>query len=426
MIRARAALGRVIGVLCAGAVSISIAAEPSPGDEKLRQLLQRARSPAAASQADRASLNDAGAITADRLAERTKLLTTGEGALARLDVSTALEAFDRAALILHAADTEIALVRTYMQGGEYRRALAFGAHTAGAHLDVIGGSALYAWLLHAGGQGVIAQRLLHEAEARTPGDAFLGAVQAELKSGAPVANGKLLSVPTRLAPYGPSKGIPSAARVLGSGLLLADGTRALVPLTLLPRSGHFWLRNGLGRLARGTLEKRLPATGLGLVRLENPMPHPETLWVAGSAAFPGSVAYAVEYVANPHAAPAWPVLRTGFLGMVSTESVEQKLGIDMPAGPRGGPVFDAAGRLIGVALPAARKSRNGGKTTGQDRLIPASLIQAALSTEPAGTSSLKAVASLGSPPPASAPPRVPVDRIYELSLWTSLQLIGVP
>ena len=371
-------------------------------------------------------MNDAGAVPADRLAERTKLLAAGESALARLDVSTALEAFDRAALILHAADTEIALVRTYMQGGEYRRALAFGAHTAGAHLDVIGGSALYAWLLHAGGQGVIAQRLLHEAEARTPGDTFLGAVQAELKSGAPVANRKLLSVPTRLAPYGPSKGIPYAARVLGSGLLLADGTKALVPLTLLPRSGRFWLRNGLGRLARGTLEKRLPTTGLGLVRLENPMPHPETLWVASSAAFPGRVAYAVEYVANPHAAPALPVLRTGFLGMVSTESVEQKLGIDMPAGPRGGPVFDAAGRLIGVALPAARKSRNGGKTAGQDRLIPASLIQAALSIEPAGTSGLKAVASLGPPPPANAPPRVPVDRIYELSLWTSLQLIGVP
>ena len=53
---------------------------------------------------------------------------------------------------MHAADTEIALVRGHMQAGDYRRALAFGAHTAGAHLDVVGGSLLYVWLLHAGGQ----------------------------------------------------------------------------------------------------------------------------------------------------------------------------------------------------------------------------------------------------------------------------------
>ena len=39
--------------------------------------------------------------------------------------------FDRAALILHAADTEIALVRSYMQAGEYRRESSLAGGTEG-------------------------------------------------------------------------------------------------------------------------------------------------------------------------------------------------------------------------------------------------------------------------------------------------------
>ena len=39
----------------------------------------------------------------------------------RLDVDATLQAFDQAAVTLHAADTEIALVRTYMQGARRTR-----------------------------------------------------------------------------------------------------------------------------------------------------------------------------------------------------------------------------------------------------------------------------------------------------------------
>ena len=154
-------------------------------------------------------------LSPERLLERTKLLKTAEAALARLDVEVAHHALERAALIAHDGGTEIAIVRSHMQGGQYRRALAFGAHTAGAHLDEIGGAVLYAWLLHLGGQSVIAQRLLKETEARAPGDALVKQVQKQFNTGAPVASKALLALPTRLAPYGSSHGLPVNARVVG-------------------------------------------------------------------------------------------------------------------------------------------------------------------------------------------------------------------
>ena len=397
--------------------SVAVAA-PQASDEKLRQFMQQARPQPAASQAGATAVREAIAVPPKRLKERADLLKAGEAALAGMDANAAIDSFDRAALILHAADTEIALVRAYMQSGQYRRALAFGAHTAGAHLDVIGGSALYAWLLHAGGQGVIAQRLLTEAEARMPGDSTLAKVKTQLTSGAPVASGNLLALPTRLAPYGSSRGIAPAARVLGSGLLIDGGRHALLPLALLPRSGNFWLRNGLGNLSRGKVQKRLPAAGVALVRLASPLPAPEDFWIAPADAFPGSVGYAVEYVASRDSTPAWPLLRTGFLGAAIGNGGERLLGIDMPAGPRGGPVFNAAGRLTGLALPGPVDTK--GKLPPQDRLIPVSVLQSQLK------SSGQTPTMLGSPLPADLPPRAAVDRIYEISLKASVQLIGVP
>ena len=79
--------------------------------------------------------------------ERAALLDAAEAALARGDTEAALAGFERAAGMLHAPDTEMGLVRSQMQAGQYRRALAFAAHTAGAHLEAPAASALYAWLL---------------------------------------------------------------------------------------------------------------------------------------------------------------------------------------------------------------------------------------------------------------------------------------
>ncbi len=394
----------------------SALAQPS-SDAKLRQFMEQVKPQPTADSVGSNAVRAAAKVTPELLQERADMLKKGEAALAALQLEAALLAFERAASILHAADTEMALVRTYMQYGQYRRALAAGAHTAGAHLDVVGGSALYAWLLHMGAQTVVAQRLLGEAQSRMPGNELVNQVQRQLQSGNPLTTGDMLNPPTRLAPYGVTLGLPATARMVGSAVLLPGGTQAWVPLSFLPKSakrGKLWLRNGLGLLAKGSDVRRLPAAGVALVRLSQALPVPDDFWMADKEPFPGSPGYAVEYVANPKAAkttqdaaPAWPVLRLGFLGgIVTPGGTDRLLGIDMPVGPRGGPVFGGAGQLIGIALH--------GQPGAADQLVTVLQLQEEIGRW------------LGATMPKSAPTTATADRIYENGLKVSLQVITAP
>lgn len=379
-----------------------------PRGQELSQALQQLSS----SQAGNTALRDAASLPPERLHERTQLLQTGEAALARLQPAAAQQAFERAALILHAADTEMAIVRAHMQAGEYRRALAFGAHTAGAHLDVVGGAALYAWLLDAGGQNAVAERLLQEALLRAPKQPVITEVQAQLKSGQPRAHTNLRTLPVRLAPYGDERGLPKNAQVVGSAVLLHGGSHALLPLALLPRSGAVWLRNGLGQMAAAKVVERVPTMGLALLQLRQPLPAPDALRPAPRDAFPGSVAYAVEYATTHDAAPAWPLLRTGFLGGATPANApwaeaNRALGLALPPGPRGGPVFNAAGQWVGLAVQ--------GPKGGVDRLVPISALKTRFAR--------RTNALLGPVAPDLAP--LAMDQIYEINLRTTLQVMAV-
>ena len=399
----------LLWALCTAAAAGQAESPLPTSSDRLRQFMQQVRPQPAASQAGSQAVREVATVSPARLQERADLLKTGESALARRDTGAALDAFERAALIVHAADTEIALVRSQMQAGEYRRALAFGAHTAGAHLDAIGGSLLYVWLLHLGGQSAIAKRLLADTQTRLPDHPGAAALEQQIRSGAPVAGGLLLDLPTRLAPYGDRQGLPGAARVVGSAVLLPGGRQALVPLSLLPRSGRLWLRNGLGQLVRATPEKRWAAAGVVRVRLAHALPVADTLRLAAIDAFPGSPGFAVEYTRTPDAAPAWPIMRAGFLGAPQGETGQRLLGIDMPPGARGGPVFDGAGQLIGLALPGG--SRDHGQ--GDDRLVPVSQLK-------------KAMGQATASPLPGALTRSSADAVYEGSLKTSLQVITAP
>lgn len=399
----------------------ALAADPLTSTDRLRQFMAQVQPQPSASQAGGQAVREAAATSPEKLQERAELLKTGEIALARLDVNAALDAFERAALILHAADTEIALVRTYMQSGSYRRALAFGAHTAGAHLDVIGGSTLYAWLLHVGGQPALAQRLLTASETRMPGNLVVAAVQQQLRSGNPQATGQLLAPPTRLAPYGDAQGLPDTAGVVGSALLLPGGSSALLPLSLLPRSGKLWLRNGLGQLAKAKLDPQFNDLKVALVRLDGLLPPPENLLLAPADALAGSAGFAVGYVSTPDAAAAWPVLRSGLLGPAKGDSGEQLPGFERSAGPRGGLVFDGFGRLMGLALPGSSESAGAGGADNE-RLIPVSQLRKAL----AGAMASEQLSAQEAPGPAGPRTRGLVERIYENSLKSCLQVITAP
>ncbi len=314
-------------------------------------------------------------------ASRTDLLSAAETALARGDTASAIAAFERAALMAHSADTEIGLVRAYMQQGDYRRALAFAAHTAGAHRDTPAASALYARLLSAGGQGAYAKRLLDEAPAH------------DTQPIAPYA----LMLTGAAAP-------PPSARVVASGVLLNDGQHALLPLASgVDRHSALWVRDGLGRTVEVRIERRIEALGLAVVRLSSPLAGSRGVPAARDP-FAGSPGYVVGFAATNDAAPTWPQLHPGFVGgVVPAAHNARRLGIDVPSTLHGAPLFDAAGRWSGIAF----KGPDGAHGLLTIQRLRDELGEAVI---PAGAT--------------SAAIRMTPDEVYERALRVALQVIA--
>lgn len=308
--------------------------------------------------------HDAGS-TPQALAERQRLLDEGENRLRAGDAEGARQVFEQAALQAHEARIELGILRAQMQAGDYRHALAFAAHTAGVHLDEVQGRVFYAWLLNLGGQEAIAAQTLAQAEATAPDHSMVQAVRRCFQSGSYAAEGVLLSAPARLAPFASGAVVTRGARVASSALLLADGRHALAPQAVLPAAGPIWLRNGLGQTVAAERDPQDAAQGQGLVllKLAEPLPTPGVMVVPVRDAFPGSPAYAIDYTPDAAGEAAWPLMRLGFLGAPtaaasagpagSAEPVMslRRLGVTLPGrGPRGGPVYDQGGRLVGLAL----------------------------------------------------------------------------
>lgn len=347
-------------------------------------------------------------------AQRRALLDDGERLLAAGDASAAQARFDQAALLLHAPDTEAWLVRSYMQAGDYRRALAFGAHAAGAHRrEWPAGQALYVWLLQIGGQGVVARRMLDDALALAPDDAALLAVRSQLATDWSSAEGVLRLPPLTIAPYAVGDAVPATARVAGTALLLAAGDAALVPASVLGASATgdrpIWLRNGLGQTVRARRAGHDQSLGLVHLLLAAPLPI-SALTTADREPFGGSPGYRVEYAPASGPAAAWPLLRQGFFARPGSVPGQRLLGIPAPAGPRGGPVFNGAGELAGMAVAAA---------DGSDRLLPVALLAErfpALVLTPG---------SQAGPATAAGRTRADADAVYEQALRHALQVLVV-
>ena len=348
--------------------------------------------------------------------DRAALLDAAEAALARGDTETASATFERAAGMLHAPDTEMGLVRSQMQAGQYRRALAFAAHTAGAHLEAPAASALYAWLLRIGGQEAYALRVLDAAAQRTPGDTVLAAAQRAFAATPLLAGGVLLERPHRMAPFPqPYAGltpIASSARVHASAVLLGDGRFALVPNAGLTGARRLWVRDGMGRSSAALLDRTLADSGLALLVLERPLPRSAPLVIAPRDPFAGSPGFVVDFAPSADAAPQWPMLHAGFFagGASGTSSAARPLGIATSTGSAGAAVFDAAGRWAGITLP------NAAGDSQRAVWLPMSHLRGQL-----GDLLPAPVAN-----DTTAPARIGADEAYERSLAVVLQVLVEP
>lgn len=364
---------------------------PGTPDDRLRRLLQRAP--------------DAPTVSPQA---RAQLLSDGEAALVQGELERAAALFEQAGFVKHAADAELGLIRTYMQSGQYRRALTLAAHTAGAHPDVGAGSGLYAWLLHLGGQAQVAERILDRARGRLPHDMLLEATTALLKAAHPLPAGLLLDVPTRYVPYSPDSSVlPATVRAIGSGVVVDDGRAVLTQSLQITPGRSLWVRDGLGRVRTAVLERTADAAGLALLRLNAALDPGATLSAARDP-FPGSPMVAIEFAGAadaPDSSPRWPVLRLGFLGRPARLQGRYALGLSMPPGPRGGPVYDMSGHLIGVAAAAAENA---------DELLAPSLLH---------TNFPAVIAHAPTPQQRS---QQGLDELYERGLRGAVQILIAP
>ena len=313
-----------------------------------------------------------------------------------------------------------------MQAGHYRRALAFAAHTSGAHAEQTAGAALYAWLLAVGGQGAFAQRLLGEVAHRLPGDRLIQDLRQRLQPASALATGpgRSAAAATRRictgghevfahtsAKDGPSgEGVPrmpAPARVVASGLLIQQGQRAIAPVEALARRiAGLGCAMGWGETVSAQMSNNaLKTSVIAMLALDSPLSDAPALTAPAADAFPGSQAHVVAYVEPTRPAPAWPWLHSGFLGPVDVGTGVRRLGVELPTGHRGGPVFDASGRLVGMALAQAGRA---------DRLLPVSALHKKLG------------AALGTQTSPPAAPRMAMDEVYERALRLTLQVIAAP
>jgi S1-C subfamily serine protease len=317
------------------------------------------------------------AVRAAREQERAQLLAVGQARLTAGDGSSARDAFEHAALLRHAPDAEVALVRAYMQAGQYRQALRVAAHSS-AHLEYPEAALLYAHLLRAGGQADVAAKMV------TP----------------PLADAR---VSTRLGPYEvPADLVPADAHSTGTGLVI--GAVAIAPLQAVQGAGALWLRNGVGQAARASVLNIDHQTGLALLKLDDAMPSAPKLELGARDAYAGSAAAVIGYAESRFSAPVWPALRFGFLMRLPGSA--GGVGIEPATGRRDGPVFDAAGRVIGFAVAEG---------ASMARVI--------------GIRQLAALwgAELAVAPTSSDPrPRLELDVVYEAALNRTVQVLRQP
>lgn len=318
-------------------------------------------------------------------AARQQRLAAARQALSQGEPDAALVPLEEAAGMSHAADTEMLQLQMQLQRGEFRQALAFAAHAAAAHRDEPATRELHLWLLALSGQTEHVRRRLEATDIALTG--WLDGLD-DARQPLPA------SLP---APWPHGVEVPLASRPVATAVLVNGGQQALVPREVLAHAGTgLWLRNGLGRASRAQASASCalpPGESFECVDVQPPLPPRRAgagLQRSPRTAFAGSPVLRLAMLRTGSAAPGWPRLQMGFLGRAH-------LGWPAGAALGGGPVFDASGRLLGLARLGP---------DGLEQLVPAAALP------PLAALPLREEAAALSP-----------DQVYEAALPFVAQLL---
>jgi hypothetical protein len=151
-------------------------------------------------------------------------------------------------------------------------------------------------------------------------------------------------------------GSPVAA---GNGFITDEGRRVITLRRLIDSpSVSVWVRNARGELRRARLEPQgESASELATLSLSAPFASDQSLAHDGSA--PGNahgLCFALSFPAALSTDAMLPVVTPCFAFSLRPADGNFSVNIPLSAGERGSPVFDAQGRLMGLANPAADQS----------------------------------------------------------------------
>jgi hypothetical protein len=357
-------------------------------------------------------LHEEHGLSEAQIKERRSLLAEGERVLQGLRAQEALEIFERAALISHSPDAELGVVRSHLQNGAYSRALAFCAHTAGAHEQAHGCSALYAWLLRIGGYTEQAAKYWAATKVRAPSYPLLTKLGVHLENARPLSDEVFAKAPLRFLPYAQKLPRAKQTKAMGAALLMNDGVTVLALSSQLDgESGEWWVRTSLGEIARASPTRRERIfTTLQLSQVTKLRPD---VRFARKSPFPGSVAFWVQHADRPAESLAWPVLAPGFLGDPRAEVASRQLSIKPGLSKLGGPVFDQFGRVIGLADGRKGKDRGQADVILTSEMSKASVMSEYLSDAQNDDRQTER---------RDAPPKLSTDQIYEMGLRSTVEI----
>jgi hypothetical protein len=269
-------------------------------------------------------------------------------------------------------EAELGLVRASLQAGEFRKAMSFANLTAGEHPDSAEAQALLAFLNDRTGRTEQALATLKTLETARPNEWSPVAIHAEILTDryAPDQAHALLQSWSARHPTAPpidrvrvASWLATSFQTLpvdnhrivgaGNGVVIDGGKTVLTYAQVVPaKATEVLVRNGVGRVTRARVDRSGASGDLIRLRLTEPFPASASVPLDQVSAPEGvrfCFAFAFSTPRNP--AAAYPAIAPGLVvrpdaGVGGLMQITSALGPDQ----NGAPIFDARGKLIGLAL----------------------------------------------------------------------------
>ena len=397
-------------------------------------------------------------------------LDAARQALSKGDAARAAGLYEALAQQGESLEAEVGLIRASLQAGEFRKAVAYANLTAGEHPESGEAPALLAFLNDRAGRTEQAVAALKKLQSTRPDDwvpiaahadilidrlapaearaviegwnaRHPGAARPELTRllmRARVAEGTESGAAPKTTPvnraateYAEGWAVPSfqtlplaGRRIVGAGNgVVVDGGKSVLTYAgvLGPSAHELLIRNGLGQLRRARVERLDRSKELIQVRLTEPFPATSSI-PQDQVSSPEGVrfCFALGFSVPRSADPAYPAIAPGLVfradtGVGGLMQITSALG----SGHDGAPVFDARGKLIGLALGAGDH-----QIAGQDLRKNLGRGGFALRVDETLTGVAHKVTAVRAPP-GPQPPMPPMEELFERLSPAVVQIVAL-